>query len=318
MRHDLAALRVIAILAILFHHSCIAFHGWPPGVECDVPFSMTMIHISGWCKMIGLGLFTFISGYLLNLQCTKPQAKLTFIIKKSRRLLLPAIIFGAAYLILFPGQINPDFYPDAINGTHLWYLPVIFLCLVITFLIKPNNSARGIISMAAVEIVFIALALLKTPIAGALVAYFPIFAAGYFHYMLKNKYLCIGGGILSYFIYMALKSDNEIPMFQIWGYTAMMICLSIFGSYVAQQLVKKPLPNCLATIDRHSFHIYLIHQFIINALLINIYFSGEEYILAPTVFIIVFVISLLLSLCWEKGASYINIFYGKCSLKRIK
>lgn len=304
MRHDLAALRVIAILAILFHHSCIAFHGWPPGVECNVPFSMAMIHISGWCKMIGLGLFTFISGYLLRLQCARPRPTGAFIVKKAKRLLVPALIFGLAYLLLFPGQIKPESYPDAINGTHLWYLPVIFLCLTITYLIKPDDSAKGILATAAVTGIFVILALFKVPVAGSMFVYLPIFAAGYFHKLLSNKHLCIGGGILSCLIYMALKKDYGIPMFQFWGYTAMMISLSIFGAYLARNFVKRPLSGFWATIDRHSFHIYLVHQFVINALLLNIYFSGEEYILAPTLFIVTLAVSLVLSIAWEKCNAY--------------
>lgn len=103
--------------------------------------------LSGFFKTFGLGAFSFISGYVLYYQKSKNESFITFLQKKATRILIPCVLFALVYDIFFPDFMFNDF-PSPINGTHLWYLPMLFICLcVIAMDVYMPKLSMGLISI---------------------------------------------------------------------------------------------------------------------------------------------------------------------------
>lgn len=128
--NNITILRNIAIICIVIHHSMMAFCGWPPNHSIGGYIPSWTYLINFELKALGLGAFTFISGYVLFYQNNKKESFSKFLFKKTKRILLPCLFFGVIYGILFPDFMYNN-WPSIINGTHLWYLPMLFLCIFI-------------------------------------------------------------------------------------------------------------------------------------------------------------------------------------------
>lgn len=94
-------------------------------------------------------LLMFISAYLyssLHFEQNKYQKYKDLIINKFKRLLLPAYIFG----ILFMLTLGNHNWMNIFNGyNHLWYLPALFWCFVISpWIIKINNLKIQLLILA--------------------------------------------------------------------------------------------------------------------------------------------------------------------------
>lgn len=269
MRYDLAALRVVAILAILLHHSFSAFEGWPPNVEHAVHTGLFFWPLSIFFKAVGLGLFTFISGALLNHSMEKPQKTLDFILKKSKRLLLPALFTGILYLVLFPDQIpgRPSLL-NSIASTYLWYLPMLFLCQISTYFIRPSLDIKSILAFGGLYLVMNIFISHGWPFALTTKLCLPLFLAGYFHRYFINKVSCIAAAIIGGGIYIAYIQGITVTQ-RGFDFILIQACFAVSLYWPAHKLVRGPLPGLWSLIDRKSFHMYLSHQFVINTLLLT-------------------------------------------------
>ena len=93
---------------------------------------------------IAMPMFIFVSGYLFAFlrQKGKYQNFVDLAKNKAKRILLPYFVFG---LIMMATTNN--FHPLALfygNYWHLWFLPMLFWCFIVTYLIHPfimNNRA---------------------------------------------------------------------------------------------------------------------------------------------------------------------------------
>lgn len=113
------------------HHSLYAFHNWPYSYHIGSQLPELLCNAIPILRHIGLACFTFISGYVLFYQSTKRKPILDFVIIKLKRLIVPCLLFTAIYVVAFSSCIDGGNMWTAINGTHLWYLPMIFLCIII-------------------------------------------------------------------------------------------------------------------------------------------------------------------------------------------
>lgn len=125
-------LRVIAILAIIAHHSFCAFSGWPPNSELMSELPAWSSKVSGLLKTIGLDMFTFIAGWFAVGSILNAKSATSFVLGKAKRVLVPCILASLVYQFLYP-QYMYRVFPAAINGTHLWYLPMIFGLFMIAY-----------------------------------------------------------------------------------------------------------------------------------------------------------------------------------------
>lgn len=131
-------MRPIVILLLVFMHSFTMFTGgtWtlPEGIH-EVPayYWMTKTSFS-----FILESFVFISGYLLCFQLLQKEYIFSlFVVKKVKRLIIPSIFFSILYFCLFIEYKSiSHFLFSVLNGCgHMWYLPMIFWCFTIGFVL---------------------------------------------------------------------------------------------------------------------------------------------------------------------------------------
>lgn len=307
--------RVIACICIVYHHTIYLFDGvWPPlGSElCSIP---------GWAyfygeqaKRIGLDSFTFISGAVLYYTSVKiPFHK--FILKKFVRIIVPCIFYALAYKALFPNLMF-DSFPDAVNGTHLWYLPMIFCCAVIVSTHFFSKYAFPIIAVFYCSLFFLqGYCPFRTFI--ELYHFFPLFYLGYISNLVANnpqKFLdmlyipCKWERIavlLTLCTLLLLKYSKLISYTHFIPNISVAIVLSVIYVFIFTNLkthLKSQRTNIQyvmwGVISRNCFAIYLLHQFCLNFW--GVYAkewigSHSFYITLPVVFLSTFIGSLILS-----------------------
>lgn len=303
---NLSYLRVVSIICIVFHHCFCIYTGWPPNTGLVPGLPDWLFYISELSKTFGLAMFTFISGYLLFYQKKKHLRFIFFIWNKSKRILLPAVIFGGLYWILFP-QYMFRIFPACINGTHLWYLPMLFLCMLIvsSHFYLGRCAIWSVVSIWIIIIIYNKYSMFSFRTFMDLYLYLPVFYTGY----LVNKYesfLCrylnvvkfsgISVGILSLIGFLHFKIKLLMIIF--------MIIISAFTYLVFRFIKSNPsLGTVLKTIDKNSFSIYLFHQFIINCILFFCFDFINSIGWECTVlmlFILSFCCSLFIGMLYEK------------------
>ncbi len=283
-------LRVVALLCILMHHSMCMYHGWPP-ISWEwgelLTFSFEDIVSNGF-KIFGLGTFTFISGFVLYYQKGKNKSYLQFIRDKVIRLAIPCICFGIAYKIFFPTMM---FDNAPINGTHLWYIPMIFVCIIVTScqLFKPK---LWWVTLGLYLVVIKAQSYFSFRTLWEFVHYYPIFFMGYlFNVMLNGSEELLGKinqpflsrNIQRLVVILCILSvpifSKLVPRCYIDGSSisigALILCIYVMMGKVRMRnrggVLYCSHKKIAKVIDKNSFAIYLLHQFIINLCLINMY-----------------------------------------------
>lgn len=143
---DVVAIRLSLIfLLVVYHALCIFTGGW------DSPYTPAInISIYDWLGMLmhsfRLETMVFISGLLLGYNALKKLNALSFnscVVKKAKRILLPCLLFGIIYYVMFY-DLQASWYNiiwKLLNGCgHLWFLPMIFWCFVLVYLIEISPS----------------------------------------------------------------------------------------------------------------------------------------------------------------------------------
>lgn len=147
---DVVVIRLaLIILLVLYHSFCIYTGAW------KVPYdSFHKIVGYDWIGMLShqfrLQGMVFISGLLFGYNMTKKEKKelhfLPFILLKAKRILLPCLFFGLIYYLLFydlsVGWTTIVY--RIMNGCgHLWFLPMIFWCFIITYILAHYPPPAG-------------------------------------------------------------------------------------------------------------------------------------------------------------------------------
>lgn len=302
---------------------------WPPRpVPFDVDIPSYLRILSSSAREIGLNFFAFISGFVLYYQNKKSQTFWQFSWKKVLRIVLPCIIFALLYWLVFPEQML-SIFPAPVNGTHLWFLPVIFLCIMISsahfFLPKPFWI---IIALYAIICKIGSYVNVRT--IDEFRFYFLIFYSGFgLNYLLSNSEQSIKNITENLQIFSSRYGIRiglmllilSAPLYVIWITLApsptqiipiVLICVGSF-SIIEPIVQKKCVTDSLVSIiDRNSFAIYLIHQFIINTwctigwTFVN---SVPLYISIPIVFLSTALISLLIAETYGQLKQF--LVYGK-------
>lgn len=198
MNYNIALLRVIAIISIVIHHSFCIYQDWPPNSAVEPNLSGFQMHISSALKLIGLSVFTFISGYLLYNQRLKLLPWSTMVKKKTQRILVPCLICGLIYWIMYPQYMYND-WPSCINGTHLWYLPMLFICVLLVSTLFYTRLGC-VICVIGFLLSYVLWRMTNIRTCNEVFTYMPTFVLGY----LCNKYelninklksiICVWGG----------------------------------------------------------------------------------------------------------------------------
>lgn len=293
-------LRNMAIVAIVLHHSMIAFCGWPPNHAIGGNIPVFADVLSGLLKNFGLGVFTFISGFVLYYQAKKQESCWYFIKKKTKRIILPCLIWACIYGLFF-GSYMYSTWPAAINGTHLWYLPMLFLCVIVG---AAHFYARK--SLVVVIVCYIAIVVLgkfthfRTFMEFSY--YFPVFYAGFWTNKLYLNKLIAKYKLISVILAMGGVILWALRWIDFWRFTdtlnMLIVSLAVY-LFICAILPNKGISNLWDSLAKESFSIYLIHQFVINLLLGSFDLTALSYVQALIVlFLCALIIPWVLSFCY--------------------
>lgn len=143
---EISIIRPILILLLVFYHAfCIYNSGWPApdGIIVNIPLYKWLDKFS---FSFLLPSFVFISGYVWEFQNIKkgipPFSKL--LVTKARRLLLPSLLFGVIYSVLFENQDSmlKRVY-DIVSGVgHLWFLPMLFWVFLFAYFLRVSSISN--------------------------------------------------------------------------------------------------------------------------------------------------------------------------------
>lgn len=140
--YEISIIRPLVILLLVVYHAlCIYTGGWsrPVGVEPNTIYWWLGYLISGF----RIETIALVGGYVFSYQCIELGKRSNFFAftwKKFKRLIIPAIIFGIVYYMLFkfsPQTFRWTIFPwKILNGVgHLWFLPMLFWCFLLSWLI---------------------------------------------------------------------------------------------------------------------------------------------------------------------------------------
>lgn len=161
---DVVFIRLMLIIFLILYHSlCIYTGSWRHPYE---PFPE--IDIYNWLGMLThsfrLEGMVFISGLLFGYKLKRNPESLNFyscVVRKAKRILLPSIIFGIVYYLLFYDLSASPWliiYKILDGCGHLWFLPMIFWCFLLTYLLThisyhPNLAYKILLILLLISIV---------------------------------------------------------------------------------------------------------------------------------------------------------------------
>ena len=126
---------------MVYHALCPYTGGWAPpdGVTGNTLYWWLGHLISGF----RIETIAFVGGYVFCFQSVENNRRVSFcrfLWKKFRRLIIPCFLFGTIYFLLF--NFNPHrfdwgvaFWKVANGVSHLWFLPMLFWCFLLGWLI---------------------------------------------------------------------------------------------------------------------------------------------------------------------------------------
>lgn len=155
--HDqrLDNLRAFAIIVVVLGHSIILYSGsW--GIYHSEQSSAFFHYLKEVINLFQMPLFFSLSGYLFA-KTAKTDSFFSFMLKKVKRLIVPHLFIGLAYmiplklLVHYPGYQGVSYLGAVkmfMNGAdlgHLWFLPTLFLFFAVSFWIKKLLGSRRMV-----------------------------------------------------------------------------------------------------------------------------------------------------------------------------
>lgn len=320
-------MRCILAVLIVFMHSFTCYNGgWAePDSFVDIPVYKWMSRIS---FAFTLQAFVFISGYLFAFQRIelKRVGGRTLVINKLKRLILPSVIFSAAYFAIFLQYkgIGELIYKLISGCGHMWYLPMLFWCFIGGLLLEQIKIGDGWkLALLVVLNVFI---IKPLPMQlGRAVSYMLYFYMGFVVYKhSKQIKACLTPDMLvlswvSFIIvFMLLRPMRDMlsvespnTMIQrIYALTTDRLCLLIYAAvgilafYLSAVyfICRHELKSFTINLAKCCFGIYLFQQFVLQLLYYKTSFPTlvGPYWLPWCGFIIALITSYILSVLFLK------------------
>lgn len=284
--------RAFIVVTLIFMHACVYNAGsatWPlpEGIQM-VPTWLWLWKITFSCLLES---FTFISGYVYGYSILKNKNLGKFqdlIRKKTRRLIIPSLVFGAIYSLFFYNRsfsITRYCYDLLCGIGHMWYLPMLFGCFVIAFfLLRYDVNPKLVLSVS----------LLLSIISPLIPNYFQISRVLYFFFFfylgvfiitkrdyLKEKAIKYGYCAILLFLVLLLpllelkeiiveRGLNVIipTVVQIIYSTLGVFCCYLFFFKCSYNSVPRNsrFVRVVLYISSISMGIYIIHQFVLKAI----------------------------------------------------
>lgn len=136
-------IRVFVLVALVMYHSLAPYTGGWASISNGTSLIDSIYKWVGYFSYAGmLETFTAISGFVFCLvEVRRPTNIQILLLKKIRRLYIPALIWGIAYYLLFINTPKITGIWSILNGIgHLWYLPMLLCCFILekAFILKYN------------------------------------------------------------------------------------------------------------------------------------------------------------------------------------
>lgn len=320
--YEIAMMRFISIVIVVFFHAYgMTYTNHLPENIASTYKNQYELFNQSYLINIAMPLFTVISGYLFCGQLLKQRYSSFFSLtwQKAKRLLIPYYFFTVIFMITTNSISLAPFYTG--GYWHLWYLPMLFWCFIVMYLLHNIISNNKKIEFGVLLFFFI-LALMDKSLPTILGLYnvskwYYWFYLGYIikHYeshifSLIKRFHLFYVALIVYFItgilFYSEFGDNTIH--GMIASTAAIICIWYLVRLIHWQ--KLSISPLLISIGSCSFGIYIFHNWIEMYMLSNtaqrifpIVIWAENHIylfpfaFASTAFIISWVITWLLLKC---------------------
>lgn len=289
-----------------------------------MPTGIVSIHAYAWVADIAysfmLPMFFFISGYVWGWQCrTKGNMDsfMSLFKKKFLRLYSPCLFFGIFYMVIFgKDQGLWRFCYTLISGAgHLWFLPVLLLCFVISWFLygKGLGGFRIWIPLLALSLLS-DLSFWPQRLADVFF-YLPFFYGGATIQKNRDKmnYMSPFVAIVLWFVYFMIFiiihahiipmiiGQEECPM--VWQNILKVLCKSsyawvgvivMYKTAVSMSMCGQ-MPHWYVKCGTYSMGIYIFQQFVIKFLYYKIDVSEYEFINPYLLPWVVFLLALFIS-----------------------
>lgn len=299
--NDIVIIRPLAIFLLVVWHSFIIYvGGWKH------PEGFQPVEGYWWLAKLSyafmLELFVFVSGYVLGLTIEKKNPSFrSLFISKSKRLIIPSLVFSVVYYLLF---YNLDkftvagFVWSVLNGCgHMWFLPMLFWVTLIVFAYDKLQKPQWL--KLIVAYCFPVLSLFHIPLGiSSAMYYLPFFYMGIVIYRWRDKIvgcLCnrlsisvlLGWLFLLLFLGVAIVSRDVLSAYKeselliVQGIVVlctkyMQLLCAVSGVAFVYALVNYLIvgnglivPKWVIELNGLCFGIYLFQQFILQILYYN-------------------------------------------------
>ena len=306
-------LRFIAILLVIFAHSIIIFKNeWQYYSPLNENYVLNLI--CNFIYIFHMPLFFSISGYLFIHNCRAKYNFKDLIIKKGKRLIIPALIIGVFYVL--PIRYFCDYQPYigknifynlflniifGLDNGHLWYCYSLFIIFIISYFLEKLHDKK--IKLLILCILTLLGYILPTYIGNALSNILWFYIG---HFIRENEstnefhskkiiyiFLTLVSAIFYFIVYIAnIKYGNYI-----------MLILKYLFCFGFIPLIYKIIPNnknnIITSISDNSFGIYLFHSPLIYITFSNFNYLSWEYIIILN-FVVFGFISYLITIIIKK------------------
>lgn len=279
---------ILILQVVLYHAMAIHVGSW------DIPEGATIIPayqaIGKIVYAFMLEAFVFVSGYVWAYQ-RETKGKVDniwqLVLKKAQRLILPSIIFGVIYILLFQRD-QLDFIHIIEGPGHLWFLPMLFECFLFGWCILKMKNIRPIWIIIVLYIVAV-IRPMGLPLRLSYTLYYlPFFMSGYYIYrkydLLRDKssktivfiswiaFLLFYLGLVLVRGRMIATCNNQF-LLQVGkeGCTVLyafigIVALLITSIYVTRT---KALPLWYVQLGSYCMGVYVFQQFVLKGLYYN-------------------------------------------------
>ena len=316
---NIVILRSFAIIAVVLYHCfCPWLFAWN-WTECQMrPFYSYFLE----CVLVGrMPLFICVSGYLFSYllnERSKYQEFSNFLLNKTKRLLLPCVLFSFIMSITF--KSNP-LYDLFYTPYHLWFLKMLFLCFLLTWILGKYVKGKYQIIFLVLSLGFMILPNIKFFSLGQFFKYYFFFYEGFLFCKYRKKIspyidsktallvhlsvytiMCL---IVAYLYYMNQSLINDDIIHINKPIAAIRILMRFYTVIVGFSIVDYIIINhqsyegvLFKKLNNLSYGIYLLHIYFLNVLHDHFFYVFELAnnaigLVCPLVlFIIVFSISI--------------------------
>lgn len=320
--YEVSYIRPIVIFLLVFLHS---FEKITSGGGNYRDYQLN--HLYEWVleliKGFRIETIALVAGYVFAYQAIDLGRKYKFgpfVAKKFKRLILPMLFFGLIYYFCF--YYHPETFSftsmliELFSGCgHLWFLPMLFWCFIIIWIIDHYNlcSYKTLLVLALISIISIH----SLPLGFSKLPHFLFYVFGGYYLWTKHEYvqqkMMNKRGIVSLWLcYVTLveflhfyKADPimyGIVNYLFVRFVALLeACAGTLALYfsICSITYKTGFKPSRFVVESSSvcYGVYVYHQFILVWLYFNtpLYENVNEYILPIVGFVITFVLSLIMT-----------------------